>query len=678
MNKLIYTFLLIFVSCFSFSQDEESDCGLPDDKQVKKLYDNSFDSKKYKEYKKRYLFLKEAVEVDDECVPCYWELAKRSFKRAKYRNLPFKGCYINFKRVAELCPNYHSDLYFYLGYIAYQNHEDSEALGYFKQFKDFKSDDDKKFARDYDEKSRMIDEIIPEIKFNADFFGKEVDFDPKVVLNASSTNDEYLPMISPDQEILFYTRKKEKQHLGDIQANVIEQLTVSHLMGNGLYDDGTALGSPFNDKDKYGGVAISVDNKELYVCMCVENEDNGYNNCDIYMTSYQLIQSEDGEKHYEWSELENLGDNINGETTWEAQPTISPDGQLLLFATARPQSKLMDIYYSRRQEDGEWGPARSVGTKINTAGNDKSPFLHSDGKTLYFSSQVEGDRTGAGGFDLFYSKMDDNGRWTTPKNLGYPINTKADEEGIIVSTDGKKAFFSSGRYDKGVGGKDIYAFELPEEVKPEKVVIVKGDLSNKDGSAVQDAKIKLSFAQSKEVKEIDVKSDDGHYAVAVNMEKDEQVLLSVEKEGHVFSSKLIEKPETTEKNAPPVVANTDITMEKIELGKPFRINDITFETNSSELKPSTHLILTGFADFLKSNPAMQVAIHGHTDDVGSDSDNMVLSEDRAKAVRSFIAELGISESRLSAKGYGETKPKVKNSSDAMRAINRRTEFVIVK
>ena len=209
---------------------------------------------------------------------------------------------------------------------------------------------------------------------------------------------------------------------------------------------------PFNRNVYQGGASISVDNKLIFVTVIEQINVNGYgfSNGDIYYS----------EKHYgEWSELKSLGDNVNSRKIWEGQPSISADNKTLYFARAIEKVipgehyGLMDIYKSVRNTDGTWSDPVNLGPNINTAGNEKSPFIHSDSYTLYFSSDKH---VGMGGFDIFYSKMGEGQEFSKAINLGYPINTKSDEHGFIVSTDGRHGYFSSLLEES----LDIYSFEL--------------------------------------------------------------------------------------------------------------------------------------------------------------------------------------------------------------------------
>jgi outer membrane protein OmpA-like peptidoglycan-associated protein len=477
-------------------------------------------------------------------------------------------------------------------------------------------------------------------------------------------------MISPDNELMFYTRKLDDRNLGDIHSNVVEQLTFSGR-ANMLqeFDGGKKLAEPFNTGEfqSYGATTLSVDNKEMIVCACKKGEVYGqpYMNCDLYITTYERTGK--GGNDYKWSELVNMGNMINSPDGWEGQPSLSADGNTLFYTVNRPTSRDNDIYIVERNTDGTWGVPRPF-DEINTSGKDKSPFLHQDSETLYFVSESTKDRPGVGGLDIFYMRKE-NGKWTEPKNIGYPINTPDDELGLFVSIDGKLAYFSS-----RVGGTwNIYSFELYEEARPQAVAILKGELKDDNGKPVEDAKIEIAYEGSDEVTEVKVNGNDGKYAAVVKVQDD--VMVTVKKEGHAFDSKVINKEELKHVGDVAVRGN-DLNVKELKVGEAYTINDILYPTNSAVLSARSKFILKGFARFLKENPGISVSIQGHTDDVGDDERNMLLSDERAQGVKAFLISLGIQADRLSAKGYGETAPKVPNDSEANRAKNRRTDFVI--
>jgi outer membrane protein OmpA-like peptidoglycan-associated protein len=550
---------------------------------------------------------------------------------------------------------------------------DEEASKWFNAFTAFKSDDVSKYPEDYDKKLKDVTAVLAEMTEQKTVLESTVPFEPQIVENVSSKYDEYFPMISPDNEFIFYTRKSDKTALGDIATKMIEEFTVSQRESIlASFDNGMALPLPFNDGTfkNYGSATLSLDNKEMIICACKEEDVRGqkYNNCDLYITTYQ--RSGKGGNDFNWSPLVNLGTGINTKDGWEAQPTLSADGNTLYFTATRANTRDNDIFVSKRNEDGTWGTAVPFDV-VNTAGKDKSPFLHQDSETLYFVSSCTDSRKGMGGLDIFYIRKE-NGQWTEPKNIGAPINTPEDEIGLFVSIDGKEAFYSS----RQSGEWNIYSFELYEEARPKPVAMIKGELKDEKGDPVKDASIQIEYENSDERTEIKVNGDDGKYAAIVKIDEAQDLMVTIKKEGAAFDSKLIEKEALS--NADPVIRNNDLSVRELKQGEAYTINDILFATSSAELNENSKFILKSFAGFLKDNPSINVAIQGHTDDVGEENKNLILSENRAKSVMNYLVTMGVEADRLKAKGFGESKPKVANTSEENRSQNRRTEFLIEK
>ena len=677
MNCYFYTIIaLLFV--LPLNAQEETPCVEITDSKVLKLFEKAKNSKKYN-YKERVAYFKEAIELDEQqCVKCMWELAKLTYRRASSKgdkmDIPKKY----FHQIEQLCPDYHADLYYYLSLIYYAEVNDCESKKYFKKFLDFPTDDNEKLSRNYSNQISSVELTLPVAEFYCDFYANPVNFSPFLLNKVSTaTKNEFLPAISPDNELLYFTREYMYQAKGDVIAQLIQDFTVSERQNaDDNFDSGKVMSPPFNVGPKYGGASISLNNKELYICACTNN--GNYNNCDIFVSYLEFIEK--GEVTdtvvFRWSELQNLGPNINGPQTWEAQPSLSADGKTLYFASARPGGKgSVDIYYSERQPDGSWGKAQNMGYPINTPESDKSPFIHTDSKTLYFVSKISEYRLGAGEFDIFYTRQDKKtGKWIEPQNIGHPINTEGDEEGIIVTTDGNYAYFSSERSDIGVGGKDIFYFSMPEKAKPDKVVLMKGKVETEDVQSLKDTKLEVRF-KSGDVYEqkIDI-DDDGSYVAIANIGSgDEDVVLEVKKEGKAFESKLIKKEESMNT----FIENQELEIKDIEKGSTHTIEDILFETNSSTIDPSSKLVLEAFASWLNYNGDIKIEIQGHTDDVGGEDDNLALSKDRAFSVMEYLIELKVSASRLSFKGYGESQPKFENNSELNRSKNRRTDFLIL-
>jgi outer membrane protein OmpA-like peptidoglycan-associated protein/tetratricopeptide (TPR) repeat protein len=585
-----------------------------------------------------------------------------------------------FKEVLDRCEEYNAGTFYYLGVVKYLQKDKESAIAWFEKFLAYKNDDNNRFPNDYGKMLSDSKGVLNEMK-TEEIAQKEaiitVPYLPFRVQNVSSTNDEYFPMISPDNEIMFYTRKLDKRNLGDMVSNIVEEFTFSYRSDvRTPFDKGVAFKAPFNTGEftNYGAATMSIDNKEMIICACKKEDVRGqeYLNCDLYQTTYS--RSGKGGNDYNWSTFKSLGANINTVDGWEGQPSVSADGNTLYFTSVRKNSRDNDIYISERKEDGAWGLARPF-DEVNTAGKDKSPFIHQDNETFYFVSTSTDSRKGAGGTDIFYCKKE-NGKWGKPLNIGEPINTHEDELGIFVSTDGELAYFSS-----RVGGDwNIYGFELYEEARPAPVMIMKGTLSDKNGQAISGAEIEVSYGDGEEVQKFKVNGDDGKYAAVVKIDKTKDVMVTAKKIGHAFSAKMITKEEiqATQKIKEVSVKGKDMEVEKLKVGGSYVIDDILYGTASAELNNRSKMILRQFARFLSENPTVNIVIQGHTDDIGDDNQNLELSGDRARIVKEYLVTQGVNKARLKSKGYGEMIPKLPNDSDENRAQNRRTEFAIEK
>ena len=663
--SFIFLALAFFFSLSLFGQVE---CEQDLSSKTLKLLDKA--KAKNSSRQERIDYLEEALEIDENCLECLYLLGLDQFKRAKASGGSYNSSEENFKRLVELCPEYHSDPYYYLGLIYYGRNNAEQSLKYFKDYVAFPSDDPAKFSKDQEKNYEDVLEVIKDLEFSAEFYGNPVAFDPVKVMNISTKNDEYLPTLSPDNEIIFITRKSMLKAKGDLFSREVEELTWGRRMDmHSNFDEGYAMEAPFNLGDNYGGVSLSINNKEMFVTVCKPRSD-GYNNCDIYVSHFQRSYDEKNQSFdWGWTELENLGPNINTPDGWEAQPSISGDGMTLYFATARESSidHSIDIFYSQRNPDHSWGEAKSLGNVINTKGNEKSPFIHSDSKTLYFACDA---RKGAGGYDIYFSRFQADSSWSEPANIGYPINSDKDEHGLIVSTDGKTAYYASNQI-QGHSGYDIYSFELPKEAKPESVVLLKGEVDRSESDIVEDIKVTVKNVQTEKVKEVELDQDDGKFAVVMNVEKND-FIVEIEKEGAPFEAHVY-----TKENDEEAVAKVDYKAKELTVNEEYVINDIHYETNSADFDNASAIMLTAFADYLKKNKNIKVIIQGHTDNVGDDLANYALSADRAFTVKQFLEGKGVAESRIDFKGLGESDPVASNDTEEGRAQNRRTTFKVI-
>ena len=579
-----------------------------------------------------------------------------------------------FNAIYAICPYYKIHYNLYAARLAYFTEKFEEA---------------KKFARvlvdnpDLVSKLEHIDEaklIIKKAAFYDHILSHPVPFEPKPVKGISTKADEYLATVSPDGEYFYFTRRMdvtEASPFGGSKTVNKEFFSSSKKRADGTFGKGEPLPSPFNRSNHEGSPTINLSNDMLIFSRMTTASVGGgsYPNYDLYCSYYI-----DGE----WTTPEKLGGGINRDDSWESQPSLSSDGEVLFFASDRPGGfGGSDIWYSRKNAEGEWQKPVNLGKTINTAGNERSPFLHTDSKTLYFSSA---GHDGMGGMDVFYSKMDGQGRWTTPINIGHPINTERDEVDFFVSLDGKTGYFSSDQYNEegiliggGVGTRqsnvswDIFQFELYEDARPHSMVIIKGKVEADDGD-ISNAVVEVRNEKAQVVSRAKVNATTGKYAIAaeVNKEKPQNLIVNVKKEGHSFDTKLI----TVEQQKKDVITN-DAEVKKVEVGKTCDLHDINFKTNDYSLTEESEQIIRLFVEFLEENPKVKVEIQGHTDNIGDDNSNLKLSQQRAKSVYDYVISQGVDASRISYKGYGESRPIADNKTEAGRAKNRRTVFVIL-
>ena len=555
-----------------------------------------------------------------------------------------------------LCPDSVLYSYFYLGKIYYGARQYKKAISCFEHFlKDvdlIKTDDDYYESRNYLEYAKATQELLD----------NPVPFKPVKVDGISTNADEYLPIISPDNEFALFTRRIKQYQNRGLTERLVEREVFTFSMRNsdGIFEYGWELEYPFNKVENEGAATLTIDNNDLYYTVCIRDQKTNYLNCDLYHSHYH--------KGY-WSEIESLGDHINKPNTWESQPTVTSDGQTIYFSSNREGGLGgYDLYKINMLEDGKWSEPINLGEPINTAGNEKSPFIHTDSQTLYFSS--EGHK-GLGGYDIFFSRHDSLGKWQHPRNIGYPINSFDDDLGFFASTDGHYGFYASNRFDEN-NKWNLYSFPLYEEARPQKVLFIKGQVDIENNVEPIKARIQLQNIRTKSIKEIPVDTITGKYVAAV-LFKDDQVL-TVKKEGYVYSSRYLSVEDSTLDQPKEV----NLEVKEIKVGHAYEIDDIYFLTNSYDLNKDAKKIIDEFYDFLFENPEIEVEIQGHTDNIGNDQDNLLLSHNRAHAVYQYLVDRGVPNNRLSYKGYGELEPITSNETYSGRAKNRRTVFVIKK
>lgn len=597
------------------------------------------------------MFLRKAVESDPSCVEAQFLLAKKTWLAER-----FDESLQAFEAVAQLCPEYSPYTYFYMGKIKYKLGLVPEAVAAWEKFLTFEDVSD----ASYDEVKRYL----PLWKKESDLKKHPVPFAPKAVADICTEKDEYSASLAPDNKYIYFTRKELRKPRGGIAGSSAEPIGVeifyrSKKKANGDWELGEEMPRPFNMEHTNGAASVTADNKIMYFVVCTNNAAEA---CDIW-TSYW--------DKYRWAPLRNLGGVVNS-STWDSQPTVSYDGNTMIFASARGGGLGgTDLYISTRDELGRWGKPENLGPVINSEQNELTPFLHSDSQTLYFSSK---GHKGLGGYDIFYTKRNSDGSWQEPTNIGYPINTEGDEVSFFVSLDGETGFFSTNQLSLpngtrlGKGGLDLFSFALHPAARPEKVMLIKGALEDPEGNALGGI-IEVKNETTQEITRLQADSTDGSFVAIVAANSEHRV--TVQSEGLAYASTTIKPKEKT--------AETQVKLSSgpIKEGAAYRLQDIVFATNSSELNQAAIKNIQGFGEWLAKKPKLRVGIHGHTDNVGQAAQNQELSQARADAVKAYLLSMGIDEQRLESKGFGQSEPVADNATEEGRAKNRRTEFVIL-
>lgn len=668
MKYLSAIFSFLFLASFiSFAQDETK-CQEIENKKAKKLYEQGID-KKYKK-EERLAFLKQAMELEPDYVDANFSFASERLRTLSINEEKYKPVEPYLKKVVEICPKYHSDPYYYLGFIAWEDENYDDCIKYLKQYLDFKDDDEKKFNKDYEALLSQSKQMIRYAKVYSDLFKNKVPFDPKPVEGISTEKDEYLPIITSDDEMMLFTRKQAYVNKDMIYETDKEMELFSYAIRSkttGLFNKGQRMPYPFNKNGSEGGATMSIDNKHVFFTSC-KDEGGPTINCDIY-TADNI--------NGEWTEAKKV-EGINDPIYWDSQPSIASDGKTLYFASDRKGGRGgVDLYVTIKDlVTGIWSKPENLGSVINTNADEKSAFIHSDFQTLYFSSD---GHPGVGGFDIFFSKKGDDGKWSEPKNIGIPINTNRDDLGFFVSTDGHLGYFASNEPSrsngKSVGKYDIFSFDLYKEARPDEVAFFRGKIEDHDQGDLKGFKVEVKDAATNKITEAIVDTITGNYAVIVNTKTKSDLIITVKKDNYAFSSQLVKKDSLI--SAKPVKIN--MAVDTIKVGKTYTLNNIYYNTNSADLDPSSAFVINEFADFLKTSPSLKIEVRGHTDNVGDQKSNLALSTDRAFSVRDLLISKGIEEKRLiNFKGYGASLPVADNATEAGRAKNRRTEFVIVE
>ena len=640
---------------------------LPREKKAQKLFEKATDSKSRADLSERIAWLEEALEWHPDDPELHMKAADLNYSRTSAHPAGWTEMSVHLDALNELCPEGLPETHFLRGALAYINEDYDNAALHFNRYLGQPESNTRRSRR------REAEDILPELTFLQQYHAHADRPAPVPLSEVSQREDEYLPMISPDGRLLFFTRTFVEKDFWDVTSTRKELFSWSKRNGDDSpFDAGTPLSKPFNVGTNCGGASISTDNK-LMVLAADRPVPGNPDNVDLFMTEYHVDhRGEDGVPLYTWSPLVPLDGTINTPSGWESQPAISGDGSALFFASARAESTpdrngnpTMDIFLSKRTADGTWGTPERLPPPINSEAQDKAPFLHPDGRTLYFSSNRQ---PGGGGYDLWMSQKDSAGQWMDAVNLGLPLNSSGDEHGLVVSTDGKFGMFASRR--DGTLGLDICTYNLPDELKPDPVTVVTGEV----GWPVPKGELTLNieYVQSKRVEQIQISTEDGTFAHVVKLKDGEDVVMTLEGDEVGYQSRVVHEDCTDTGNS----VSLDFVPEtpRGDEGATFELPDVQFDTKKAILSSRSLVVLSALANHMDRNPDRVLHIEGHTDDVGDAQDNLQLSQARAEAVRDHLVSEGIASERMQVRGYGETTPKTTNTTPQGRKANRRTAF----
>lgn len=460
---------------------------------------------------------------------------------------------------------------------------------------------------------------------------------------------QYFPVLTGDEKQLFFTRRVGSRPMDT------EDIMWVQRDAAGRWGKPVPLSSVINTPENEGTCSVSADGRLLIFTSCQGRESLG--SCDLYQS--RKIGSR-------WTVPENLGDAVNS-YAWESQPSLSADGRVLYFVSDRKGGLGgRDIYRAEKDEKGKWKKAENMGAVINTRFEEISPFIHSNGITLYFSST---GHPGFGGYDIFHTMRKD-GAWSKPVNFGYPVNNFGDQYAMFITPDGQRAYYA---LEEGTGDERsvLMTMEIPEQLR---VALpsssVSGKITDRKTGKVLRARVELIELQTKATVSV-THSDslDGTYIMMLN--RGTEYGLFVSRPGYLFQSVHFNVDDAVRE------VRRDVALDPVVVGSSMVLNNIFFDYDRFDLRAESFAELDEVHQFMIQNPLLRIEISGHTDNTGTDSGNRTLSTNRARAVVNYLTSKGIDPKRLVAAGLGASRPRSSNDTDAGRADNRRIEFRIL-
>ena len=635
--------LIVFLSQFGTLSAQQYQLS-SDNKKALKYYKTAELAYRQKELPLAIESLQKALKKDRQFIEA-WMLLGDSYSDLSQK----EEAIVAYEEAVRIDPDFFPRMYYFLGNLSFEIGDYQESEQYLEQF-------------------LCNSEISPDHRQMGEVALERAHFASQAVLHPTgispvnmgdsmnSVADEYINFVNETESQIILTQKISR---GIEQENgrLFDEGFYQSLLKNEIWNSPVAIPLSWQENLDLGGMSISVDGRKMYFTGC--HWITGYGNCDLYVSFRKGIN---------WEAPSNLGTIVNSQW-WDSQPAISADGKQLFFSSKRAGGMGgADIWKSVKLPNGKWSSPINLGDSINTSGDEMAPFLHADGKTLFFSSNK---RFGLGGFDLFISRKDMTGQWSLAQNLGYPLNTKDNEINIFVSLDGGQAWISSDK-EGGKGGFDIYDFQTNAQIRPEKVLFVKGVVIDADNDKSLEAKIVLTNLLNNSLED-STTSDPltGEFLMVLHPGTD--YAFNITKKGYLFYSKNLNLKQTDTAE----YIQQIFKLSPIKAGVQITLDNIFFDFNSAKLKAASTTELNKLLEMLQENGLLRISISGHTDNVGDLTYNQKLSTERAFAVYSFLIKNGIEANRLEYIGFGDSKPLEPNATKAGRSINRRTEITIL-
>lgn len=609
-----------------------------------KAYNEGVTAFDYLEYDKAETWFRDALAIDKNFYEVYMMLGELYTKQARYNQAAE-----NYQAAVRIDSLIYKPAFFALANAEIKTGDYSNALVHYRTYMNYKGGS---------EKNRVIAaKDIRNCEFAIGALKNPVPFNPENIGSAiNTTDDEYWPSITADGQTFMFTRQSKSGNTHAFNLNSLQEDFYMSILSDSVWGKSVNAGEPLNTSSNEGAQTLSSNGNYMYFTAC--ERPGGMGSCDLYFSAFNEGR---------WSLPYNLGSPVNSQA-WESTPSISADGNLLIFSSNRKGGYGgKDLWYSILGDNGTWSVPVNMGRTINTEGEEMSPFIHFDGTTLYFASD---GHPGMGGFDIYMAKMNKDSTWSEPRNLGYPINTFNDDMGLVIETGGQKAYFSSKRNNDT--GKDIFFFNLDESLRPTPVSYLKGKVTDKETGNLLKANYELINLSTNKIMARNTTDASGNFLVC--LPSGNNYGINISKPGYLFYSEnfMFEGQHTAMK---PFIKRISLSQAKV--GEKITLTNVFYEVDSWELKIESMAELNNLADLLAENKGLIVEIGGFTDSTGTDEHNLVLSEKRAYSVVNYLINKGISADRLKYKGYGNSSPIGDNVTSEGRKLNRRTEARVI-